>query len=186
MSSPHPLNQAVIAQALHDLRNGKLRRWRAMGCSAKLLEALKHPELVSLLANSQVSWCSVRINQDVAHRLLDQEQNVQKEISTVDRMLLLGASTEMVSEFHGLSHQEVALRRQMLNLPQRKGRWRVLTEDEDAALWKRWQSRIKANGVELDDDSAMLSIAMDLAQEQSLPLSVVWNAIRDWIRQGLT
>ena len=26
MTGPHPLNQAVIAQALHDLRNGQLRR----------------------------------------------------------------------------------------------------------------------------------------------------------------
>ncbi|MEN1479874.1 coproporphyrinogen III oxidase, partial [Pseudomonas aeruginosa] len=25
MSAPHPLNQAVIAQALYDLRNGQLR-----------------------------------------------------------------------------------------------------------------------------------------------------------------
>ncbi len=31
MSAPHPLNQAVIAQALHDLRNGQLRRCKAMG-----------------------------------------------------------------------------------------------------------------------------------------------------------
>lgn len=28
MSAPHPLNQAVIAQALYDLRNGQLRRGR--------------------------------------------------------------------------------------------------------------------------------------------------------------
>ena len=29
MSAPHPLNQAVIAQALHDLRNGPLYEWDA-------------------------------------------------------------------------------------------------------------------------------------------------------------
>ncbi|EZP20703.1 hypothetical protein V551_01592 [Pseudomonas aeruginosa BWH050] len=31
MSTSHPLNQAVIAQALYDLRNGQLRRCKAMG-----------------------------------------------------------------------------------------------------------------------------------------------------------
>lgn len=33
MSTPHPLNQAVVAQALHDLRNGQLRRCLSMGFS---------------------------------------------------------------------------------------------------------------------------------------------------------
>jgi hypothetical protein len=45
MSAPHPLNQAVIAQALHDLRNGQLRRCKAMGFGEEELDALKHPAL---------------------------------------------------------------------------------------------------------------------------------------------
>ena len=49
MSSPHPLNQAVIAQALHDLRNGQPRRCKAMGFGEEELDALKHPALVNVL-----------------------------------------------------------------------------------------------------------------------------------------
>ena len=111
MSAPHPLNQAVIAQALHDLRNGQLRRCKAMGFGEEELDALKHPELVSMLVNATVSWCSVSVNRDVLKRLLSQVHDVEREIATVDRMLRLGASTEMVSRFYGLTHQEVALRR---------------------------------------------------------------------------
>ena len=55
MSTPHPLNQAVIAQALHDLRNGQLRRCKAMGFGEEELDALKHPALVSVLVNATVS-----------------------------------------------------------------------------------------------------------------------------------
>src|SRR5688572_20494323 len=128
MSLPHPLNQAVIAQAQHDLRSGHLRHCQAMGFSAQALEAVKHPALVSVLLNSPVAWCSVKVNPDVVQRLLNQVRDVEKEVETIDRMLRLGASTEMVSEFHGLTHQEVALRRQVLGLPQRKGRWPVLSE----------------------------------------------------------
>ena len=68
MSSPHPLNQAVVAQALHDLRNGQLRRCQAMGFSAPALEALKHPALVSLLVNAQVAWCTVRAKERMVQR----------------------------------------------------------------------------------------------------------------------
>ena len=72
MSAPHPLNQAVIAQALYDLRNGQLRRCKAMGFGEAELDALKHPELISVLANASVSWCSVTVNREVLRRLLQQ------------------------------------------------------------------------------------------------------------------
>ena len=102
----------MIAQALHDLRNGQLRRCKAMGFGEEELDALKHPELVSMLVNATVSWCSVSVNREVLKRLLSQVHDVEREIATVDRMLRLGASTEMVSKFYGLTHQEVALRRE--------------------------------------------------------------------------
>lgn len=185
MPAPHPLNQAVIAQALHDLRNGQLRRCKAMGFGEEELDALKHPALVSVLANASVSWCSVSVNRDVLKRLLSQVHDVEREIATVDRMLRLGASTEMVSHFFGLTHQEVALRRDILGLPKRKGRHPVLDEAQDTELWQRWASACKERSVTLDDDTAMLTLTMDLAESMSLPMSVVWAAIRNWIDQGL-
>ena len=57
-------------------------------------------------------------------------------------MLRLGASTEMVSRFYGLTHQEVALRRDILGLPKRKGRHPVLDEAQDTALWKQWKAGV--------------------------------------------
>lgn len=185
MSTPHPLNQAVIAQALHDLRNGQLRRCKAMGFGEKELDALKHPALVSVLVNATVSWCSVSVNSEVLKRLLSQVHDVEQEIATVDRMLRLGASTEMVSRFYGLTHQEVALRRDILGLPKRKGRHPVLDEGQDAELWKRWKAATTERRIALGDDTAMLALAMDLAETMGLPMSVVWAAIRNWIDQGL-
>jgi Protein of unknown function (DUF2857) len=185
MSAPHPLNQAVIAQAMHDLRNGQLRRCKAMGFSEQELDALKHPALVSILANSKVSWCTVKVNRDVTARLLRQRRDDEKEIATVDRMLRLGASTEMLSQFYGLTHQEVAVRREILGLPKRKGRWPVLTEAQDTTLWERWQRCVKKQGIALDDDMAMLQLTMDLAEELSLPVSVIWVAIHQWTQQEL-
>jgi len=186
MPSPHPLNQAVIAQALHDLRNGNLRRCQFIGFTANALEALKQPALVSMLVNAKVPWCSVRINRDVLQRLLEHGRDLDSEIKTIDRMLQLGASTDMVSEFYGLTHQEVALRREMLSLPQRKGRWPVLTEEQETSLWKQWHAQVQSRGVGLQTDAAMLEIAMDLAETTGVPLCVVWGAIGDWIAQGMT
>lgn len=185
MSAPHPLNQAVIAQALHDLRNGQLRRCRAMGFGEQELDALKHPTLVSILVNATVSWCSVHVNRDVLQRLLQQVEDVEKEIEMVDRMLRLGASTEMIGQFYGLTHQEVAVRRDVLGLPKRKGRHPVLSEAQDTALWERWNPEVKQRGIALNDETAMLALTLDLAEAMSLPASVVWAAIHQWIDEGL-
>ena len=185
MSTAHPLNQAVIAQALYDLRNGQLRRCKLMGFGEAELDALKHPALISVLANANVSWCSVTVNREVLRRLLQQAQDVEKEIATVDRMLRLGASTEMVSKFYGLTHQEVALRREILGLPKRKGRHPVLDEEQDTELWRQWKAVTNSRTVDLEDETSILDAAMDLAEGMLLPLSVVWASIKSWVDQGL-
>lgn len=134
---------------------------------------------------ASVSWCSVTVNREVLQRLLNQAQDVEKEIATVDRMLRLGASTEMVSRFYGLTHQEVALRREILGLPKRKGRHPVLDETQDTELWRQWKAVTSSRNVDLEDETSILDAAMDLAEGMSLPLSVVWAAIRNWVDQGL-
>ena len=78
MSISHPLNQAVINQALQDLRNGQLRRCLAMGFAERDLDALKHPELVSMLVNARVPWCTVTVNREVLRRLLQQVRQVEQ------------------------------------------------------------------------------------------------------------
>src|SRR5690606_34762181 len=163
MPTPHPLNQAVIAQALHDLRNGQLRHCLSMGFSERELEVLKQPVLVNLLADAKVPWCSVTVNRDVLWRLVNQMNDIEREIATVDRMLRLGASTEMVSRFYGLTHQEVALRRDILGLPKRKGRHPVLNEAQETELWQRWKPAVAERGIALEDEQAMLALTMDLA-----------------------
>lgn len=186
MSGPHPLNQAVIAQALHDLRNGQLRRAKSMGFDDEDLDALKHPAMASVLANASVSWCSVVVNRDVLRRLLQQIEDVTQEIVKIDRLLRLGASTELISRFFGLTHQEIALRRSIIGLPRRKGRHPVLKEEQDTDLWRRWSAAVKEQAIDLNDDMSMLGIAADLAETTGLPLSVIWNALRGWIDEGLT
>lgn len=185
MSISHPLNQAVIAQALYDLRNGQLRRCKSMGWGEEELDALKNPSLVSVLANANVSWCTVTVNREVLRRLLRQAPDVEKEIARIDRMLRLGASTDMVSRFYGLTHQEVALRRDVLSLPKRRGRHPVLDEQQDIELWRRWEAITASQGVDIEDDAAILDIAMELAEGLSLPLSVIWATIKSWIADGL-
>ena len=90
----------------------------------------------------------------------------------------------MVSRFYGLTHQEVALRREILGLPKRKAPPRP-DETQDTELWRQWKAVTSSRNVDLEDETSILDAAMDLAEGMSLPLSVVWAAIRNWVDQGL-
>lgn len=91
----------------------------------------------------------------------------------------------MVSQFYGLTHQEVALRRDVLGLPKHKGRHPVLTEEQDTLLWKRWHPQLKARNIDLANEGPMLELTLDTAEELSLPASVIWGTIKQWVAQGL-
>lgn len=185
MNTPQPLNQAVITQILHDLRNGQLRRGLAMGFTEQQLGALKRPELLSVLANAPVFWCTVKVNAAMVQRVLSQANAVKEEVNTIDRLLRAGASTEMMSLYHGLTHQEVAMRRDVLGLPKRRGRHPALDEAQDTELWKRWKPQLDARQIDVNDEPKMLELALDVAEDMALPLSVVWAMIQDWIKQRL-
>jgi Protein of unknown function (DUF2857) len=91
----------------------------------------------------------------------------------------------MVSKFYGLTHQEVALRRDILGLPKRKGRHPVLNEEQETELWACWKPAVEQRGGALIDDVAMLELTLSLAEELALPASVIWATVRSWIDQGL-
>lgn len=61
----------------------------------------------------------------------------------------------------------------------------MLTEDQDAELWRIWSASLKKDGMSPDDDTAMLNVAADLAETSAIPVSVIWSSIRHWIDEGL-
>jgi hypothetical protein len=185
MTAPHPLNQAVVIQALHDLRNGQLRRCLAMGFTERILEMLKQPALATLIVNARVPWCTVTVDQEVLERLIGQAREVEREIDTVDRLLRLGASSGMICRRYGLSHQEVALRRDLIGLPRRKGRYPTLSEEQETELWRAWRAALEG-GLVPDDETALLSWAVERAESSGGSLAVIWTTVQHWIAQGMT
>jgi hypothetical protein len=177
--APHPLNQAVVIQTLHDLRNGQLHRCLGMGFSEQELEALKWPALAALLVHARVPWCTVTVDRNVLGHLIDQAGEVEREVAAIDRLLRLGASSEMICQRHGLTHQEVALRRELLGLPGRKGRHPELNDTQETELWRAWQAAAE-RGLASDDEEGILAWAMERAEAMAVPLAVIWTTLQSW------
>ncbi|RUS67444.1 hypothetical protein CUZ56_01389 [Saezia sanguinis] len=185
MNSTQPLNQAVIAQVLNDLRNGQLRRCLSMGFSHEDIALLRQPELVSVLLNTKVTWVNVVINVQIMRRLLTQAHNVEKEISLIDRLLVQNASSKMICEIFGLNQREVAFRRHLLGLTKKRGRWLEITERQEHALWRRWKTLKDAEKLNVNDTFEMVKVCLTLAEESSLPIASIWPVMQEWINEGL-
>lgn len=177
MLIPHPLNQAMIAQALHNMHNGEFRRCKAMGFSTSIMAALKQPEKISLLVHAQVCWCTVTVNQELVDRLLLQTDESALKTASVDRMLRLGASVEMIRSACGLTSQEIRVRRNTLGLPARKGRYSELSAEQIAELRRCWRTQLQLRDIELDDNNSLLLASLDIAEKLGLPASVVWRTV---------
>ena len=196
--SKTPINEAILSQVLHNVRNGQLRRCIEMGLEPEILAQLQQPSALSLLLNTPVSWCSVTIDGNMVKKILNGAQRSDEEVRMVERALRLGATTHMLQQFFGLSPQDVALQRLMMGVTARRGRWREFSEQTDADLWYRWTSLMKEHQVDQADRIAMLDIAMLVAEEMKLPhsedageameslsLAIIWHRIQSWIKEGL-
>ena len=196
--SKTPINEAILSQVLHNVRNGQLRRCIEMGLEPEILAQLQQPSALSLLLNTPVSWCSVTIDGNMVKTILNGAQRSDEEVRMVERALRLGATTHMLQQFFGLSPQDVALQRLMMGVTARRGRWREFSEQTDADLWYRWTYLMKEHQVDQADSIAMLDIAMLVAEEMKLPhsedageameslsLAIIWHRIQSWIKEGL-
>ncbi|RML81855.1 hypothetical protein ALQ90_03680 [Pseudomonas savastanoi pv. savastanoi] len=197
MSKRHnPLNEAMVAQILHHLRNGEVKRCIDMGLDPEILVLLQQPSSQSVLLNSNVIWCQVAIDPDMVKRLLSNKERTDEEIRIVQRALRLGATTPMLQQFFGMSPQEVSLQRVLVGVPGKPGRFRDLPDD--TPLWHRFVQLMADLNVDHTDGVALLDVAMLLTEEINIPaeeqdhhspepitLGLVWNKIQQWLAQDL-
>lgn len=181
----HPLNLAVAFQILSDIRNGQLRSCLAMGFSEQDLKDLVEPQCMSMLVNAPVPWFKVVVDGLIVRRLLVQAKSCEDD-QLVMRALKVGASSSMIHQLFGLSAKEVALRRSILDLPNRRGRWPAVNQEQERALWDHWVNAIKSFPDAPHDSRALLNVAIQVTEKlPSLNLAMVWTTIQSWIEQDL-
>lgn len=179
--SRQPINQAVIAQILFDLRNGQLRRSLDMGFTKEDIRLLQDPEMVSVLLNTPVRWVSVIVDSDVMHRLLNRVQNTEKEIAIIDEMLRRGASSKMIAEIFGLNPSEVSFRKEVLEVEKKQGRWQEISEELNHKIWHEWKAKIKQYQLDPNNIVDMAKVCMILAKDHDTPMAMIWQAIEKWM-----
>ncbi|MGC3244728.1 DUF2857 domain-containing protein [Pseudomonas aeruginosa] len=189
------INEAVLTQVINHLRNGQLRRCAEMGLRPEILAQLQQPTVMSILTNTPVSWVDVRVNIDVMEKILATAERSAQEELQIERALKLGATTTMIQSFFGLSPEDTATKRLILEIHPRRGRWRQLDEQTERQIWFRWEHLMQENQVRLEDSMELLDIAMILTEEvnagveqdspEFISLAIVWSLIQSWLKDSL-
>jgi len=183
-----PLNQAVNrSRRLTRSAKRPVAPLQGHGLRRPELDRAQHPGAGQHAVNATVSWCSVKGNpRGACNAVLNQVEDVESEIATVDRISAWAQHRDGPS-FYGLTHQEVALRRDVLALPKRKGRHSGVEARKGQPACGGAGSpavdatRHRAGRTTCDARSHPRSCRRKLA----LPASVIWATIRSWIDQGL-
>jgi hypothetical protein len=185
MAMAHPLNLAIALQILNDIRNGQLRSCLAMGFAEQDLRDFIEPQCMSVLVNAPVPWFKVVVDPVVLQRLLAQAKDREDE-QLIDAALEQGGSSPLIHEVFGLTNKEISLRRTMLGIPNRKGRWPAISQAQERELWNAWSNLVKDCPIKTGDVRTRLKVAIQLSQRlPSLNLTMVWNTIQGWIEQDL-
>jgi len=184
MADRNRINEAVVAQFCEDMRNGQLHRCSANGFPDEVIERMKIPEVASALADAPVQWCLVTPDPHTVANIVNAALKGNDEVILIDRYLRAGASTEQISSKFGLTHREVAMRRQILGLEGRKGRPAEIKEEEEILLWQAWSARLNAGHINPANESELWRFALEHAEEHPISLASAWAHIQSWIRIG--
>lgn len=181
MTTPQ-LNHALFNQALVLIREGDMRRARALGFSNEELQSLSRlraGEIESLI-NEFPGVARFELDHDTFKAALRRIDRDQDRDGLVDHCIRHGASVHMLGAFFGLTPNDCSARRTLLGVPSRQGRLPMPEESVEHAAWHRWQtiSDDPASPTAADDIQGMLV----LAEEIDVPLAVIWTLIKQWTK----
>jgi hypothetical protein len=172
------INQAILSHVMHELKEGNVRYCEALGFEREELSelnTLNFDEIIHL-GNAATHFLKISVNHDVFRKMLAQVRQEQRFQNIINHAMSLGGSIALINHYFGLSTAEISARRRLLGINIRQGRKQIPSEEEEAKAWKRWQ---ELNIDNLDSIEALKAM-MQLSEEQSMSLTVVWSLIKQW------
>lgn len=174
------LNHAVLTEALYALKEGDFRHCKTLGFTFDKMNSLNQLTLDQLFIISRASdqFISVTIHHDAFQQILAlSRQEIQRQ-QQMNRAIRLGASITLLSQYFGLTSNEICFRRRLLGIVVPMGRPPVPDEETDAEIWRRWQKHRVENLLSFEALEVMMQITEALsALVGSLSLNVVWSRI---------
>ncbi|WP_017346459.1 DUF2857 domain-containing protein [Pantoea sp. A4] len=174
------LNHALLTEALYALKEGNFRHCETLGFTFDEMNSLNQLTLDQLFIISRTSdqFMRVTVHHDAFQRILARSRQEIQRQQQMSRAIRLGASITLLSQFYGLTSNEICLRRRLLGIVVPMGRPPVPDEETDAEIWRRWQNHRVENLLSFEALEVMMQITEALSSLVESPsLNVVWSRI---------
>lgn len=173
---------AILRQVIGHIRDGNLCRARGFGFSDQELRYLSRLTVTDLetLATHPMIVCHLSVDHDLLEAVVQRLTGDVDMEQTINRCLMLGASTQMMYAFFGLTGNDCSTRRFLLGLESRPGRMAMPDEKTEIKAWHYWQRLCDTP----NNPQAELDIQgmMALAEETGIALGVIWQLVKTWNR----
>ncbi|TRL56148.1 DUF2857 domain-containing protein [Citrobacter youngae] len=174
------INYAIMADALHALKEGNIRHCEALGFTLDEINALDQLSLEELFTVSRAAtpFVSITVRHDILHHLLAQARQEYRRQQQIKRAIRLGGSIALLNHYFGLTSNDVCLRRRLLGVSVPYGRTPEPDEETDAEIWRQWQKFRVENLESPDALMAMIQVTDALLPKaRGLSLTTVWKRI---------
>lgn len=174
------INYAIMADALHALKEGNIRHCEALGFTLDEINALDQLSLEELFTVSRAAtpFVSITVRHDILHHLLAQARQEYQRQQQIKRAIRLGGSIALLNHYFGLTSNDVCLRRRLLGVSVPYGRTPEPDEETDAEIWRQWQKFRVENLESPDALMAMIQVTDALLPKaRGLSLTTVWKRI---------
>lgn len=174
------LNYAVLTDALYALKDGNIRHCEALGFTFDEMNALNQLTLDELfiISRTSVQFMVVTVHHDAFQQILALSRQEIHRQQQMRRAIRLGASIALLSQYFGLTSNEICLRRRLLGITAPQGRPPIPDDETDAEIWRRWQKNRVENLQSFDALEVMMQITEALSSLVAPPsLTVVWSRI---------
>lgn len=174
------LNHAVLTEVLYALKEGNFRHCETLGFTFDEMNSLNQLTLDQLFIISRTSdqFMRVTVHHDAFQQILARSRQEIQRQQQMSRAIRLGASITLLSQFYGLTSNEICLRRRLLGIVVPMGRPPVPDEETDAEIWRRWQNHRVENLQSFEALEVMMQITEALSSLVESPsLNVVWSRI---------
>ena len=112
------LNHALLTEALYALKEGNFRHCETLGFTFDEMNSLNQLTLDQLFIISRTSdqFMRVTVHHDAFQQILARSRQEIQRQQQMSRAIRLGASITLLSQFYGLTSNEICLRRRLLGM----------------------------------------------------------------------
>lgn len=138
------------------------------------LLTLNSQELHDMASMSKANFLNISFDPDALDIALRHNALKSRRREQIGQLLAAGASFPVMSYLYGLTTEDIANYRKIMNLAKNEGRPATPSEDEQARIWEIMKP------ISSFDDDCITELLLQAHRETGIKISAIWQLLKQW------